>query len=82
MKGEPKMSHIFISYTHADKSHLDNLVAWLRNNGFAEHELWYDHNIQGGSNWRDEINSALDEAFAILVIVTANSANSLYCTYE
>lgn len=76
------MSHIFISYTHADKTHLDKLVAWLTENGFAQHELWYDQNIAGGNNWRDEITSALNEAYCLVVLVTESSVKSQYCTYE
>ena len=76
------MSHVFISYAHADKAHLDRLVAWLGDKKPAEHELWYDQHIEGGNAWREEIATALDEAFAVLVVVTANSVKSLYCTYE
>jgi TIR domain len=76
------MSHVFVSYAHDDKAHLDRLVAWLHDNGFSEHEIWYDQYIEGGNNWRDEIADALDEAFAVLVIVTATSVKSLHCTYE
>jgi hypothetical protein len=76
------MSHIFISYAHDDKAHLDKVVAWLEANRFTERQIWYDHHIEGGSNWRDEITTALDEAFAIIVIITPNSTKSLYCTYE
>jgi hypothetical protein len=76
------MSHIFVSYTHVDKVHLDGLVAWLHNHGFAEQEIWYDQHIASGNNWRDEIATALDESFAVLVITTTNSVKSLYCTYE
>ncbi len=76
------MSHIFISYAHTDKAHLDNLVTWLRENGFAERKIWYDKDIQSGNNWRDEIATALDEAFAVLAIVTTNSMNSRYCVFE
>lgn len=76
------MSHIFISYAHSDKAHLDRLVAWLRDSGFADHQLWYDQHIEDGNNWRDEIASALDESFVVLLILTSNSVKSLYCTYE
>ena len=76
------MSHVFISYDHDDKSHLDRLVVWLQNNGFNEHEIWYDQAIEGGNNWREEITAALDESFAVLVIVTNNLVKSIYCTYE
>lgn len=76
------MSHIFISYAHHDKPHLDRIMAWLNEHDFAERELWYDHHIEGGNNWRDEIAAALDEAFVVVVVVTAHSVKSLYCTYE
>jgi hypothetical protein len=76
------MSHIFVSYAHADKAHLDKLTTWLDENGFAEQERWFDQHIDGGNNWRDEIAAALDEAYLVLVIVTATSVKSLYCTYE
>lgn len=76
------MSHIFISYAHSDKAHLDRLVAWLHHSEIDGGQIWYDQHIEGGNNWRDEISTALDEAFVLLVIVTSNSVKSLYCTYE
>src|SRR5260221_9457655 len=76
------MSHLFISYTHADKPHLDQLVEWLRANDFSDNEIWYDKQIAGGNNWRDEITSALNEAFVVVVIVSAHSVKSIYCTFE
>jgi hypothetical protein len=76
------MSHIFISYAHADKTHLDTVLSWLKDNKFSDSEIWFDNHINGGSNWRDEISDALDEAFAMLFIITKSSVNSLYCTYE
>ncbi|MEO1288703.1 MAG: toll/interleukin-1 receptor domain-containing protein [Chloroflexota bacterium] len=75
------MSHIFISYAHADRHHLDQLLDWFKENDFAEHEIWYDA-IEGGDNWRDEISASLDEAYAVLIIITENSMESHYCTYE
>ncbi|MBC8099251.1 MAG: toll/interleukin-1 receptor domain-containing protein [Armatimonadetes bacterium] len=76
------MSHIFISYAHDDKTQLTTLLGWLHTAGFADHELWYDQTIEGGNNWRDEIASALDESFTVLVVVTAKSVKSVFCTYE
>jgi len=75
------MSHLFISYAHKDKQHLQGLLTWLKDNDFTDNQIWYD-NIEGGDNWREEISSALDEAFAVVVIVTVNSMQSYYCTYE
>lgn len=76
------MSHIFISYKHEDKIYLDRLVGWLHENKIANHEIWYDNHIEAGNSWRVEIDSALNEAFLVLAIVTTKSAQSQYCTYE
>jgi hypothetical protein len=76
------MAHIFISYSHRDTIHLTKLIEWLKQSDFSETEVWYDQQIEGGDNWRDEISVALDEAFAVLVILTQNSADSKYCTFE
>src|SRR6266496_3529745 len=76
------MSHVFVSYAHEDKVYLDKLLAWFHEKTFPEQEIWYDTHIEGGNNWRDEIAAALDEAYALVVIVTANSVKSVYCTYE
>ncbi|MBX3066908.1 MAG: toll/interleukin-1 receptor domain-containing protein [Anaerolineae bacterium] len=76
------MSHIFISYAHADKTYIDKLLAWFESKSFAAHDYWYDQHIESGANWRDDITEALDQAFAILVVVTEASVKSLYCVYE
>jgi|GEM_PF-2121842 len=76
------MAQLFISYAHADKAHLDRLIEWLNTNDFPTNEVWYDHHIEGGNNWRDEITTAIDESYAMLVLMTANSMDSQYCTYE
>lgn len=76
------MSHIFISYAHDDRKILDQVVSWFQDRKNNEISLWYDNNIGGGTNWRDEIAQALDGAFAVIVIVTRASNESRYCTYE
>lgn len=76
------MSHIFISYNRKDKARLDTLLEWLKTHSFSDHEIWYDHQIEGGNNWREEIATALNESFVVVVIVSNNSVQSTYCTYE
>lgn len=76
------MAQLFISYAHKDKAHLDKLVSWLTDNNFTGNEIWYDHNIEGGNNWRDEITTAIDESYAMLAIITEQSMERHYCTYE
>jgi len=76
------MSHVFISYSHADKDKLNLLVEKLKQGGFTDENIWYDKHIKPGGDWRDEIEEKLKEAFAVAVIVTAESMNSTYVTYE
>ncbi len=76
------MAQLFICYAHKDKDRCDKLVSWLKENDFADNEIWYDHHIEGGNNWRDEITTAIDESYAMLVVMTENSMESQYCTYE
>lgn len=76
------MSHIFISYTRNDEAYRDKLVAWLKAQNYSEHHIWYDRHIGSGNSWRDEIATALNEAFVVLVVVSQKSMESVYCTYE
>lgn len=76
------MSHLFISYAHNDQRILEKVVSWIEGHKNNKIKLWYDNNIDGGRNWRDEISQALDSAFAMIVIVTSSSNQSIYCTYE
>ena len=76
------MSHVFISYAHNDKFLLEKVISWFQDSEKSHFTLWYDNQIEGGNNWRDEIAEALDSAFVVIVLVTKTSVKSLYCTYE
>lgn len=76
------MSHIFISYSHADKDKLTLLVEKLKSSGFSDEEIWFDKHIKPGGDWRDEIEEKLKEAYVVVVIVTSESMRSTYVTYE
>lgn len=80
------MSHVFISYSHQNKDKLDSLLSLLKANGFNDtgdhQDIWYDNDIKAGDLWRPEIDTALNEAFAVVVIVTSESMKSPYVTYE
>lgn len=70
--GQPR---VFISYSHADKRHLDELRKILQTHGF---ECWDDGCIDPGTLWRDEISAALDEAQAGVLLVTHNFLGSRF----
>jgi hypothetical protein len=76
------MSHFFISYSHKNVNDLNNLLDFLKSNGFQDDEIWYDKNIQAGERWSEEIEIALDEAYAVVIIMTLESMSSIYVNYE
>ncbi len=76
------MTHFFISYSHKDVYELKALLAFLSNASFRDDEIWFDKNIEAGERWSEEIDRALEEAYAILVLVTPISMSSIYVNYE
>jgi hypothetical protein len=74
------MSHIFISYSHEDYEFAENLLHNLRGAGFTP---WRDvDELRAGEVWRVEIDQAIKDALAMLVIMTPVAKNSEYVTYE
>jgi hypothetical protein len=77
------MSHVFISYSHEDgTSYLKQLRTYLESKNFDE-DIWVDQSgIETGSNWRDSIDTALEESSVVIVVVTPAALKSHYVTYE
>jgi len=70
---------IFVSYAHVDNTFITPLKERLQD----YFDLWIDTaSLSAGKNWRDEIDRAIKESFAMLVIVTPESCESKYVTYE
>jgi hypothetical protein len=81
------MPHIFISYKNAepDLSYRDELIDYLSKFGytFDNGKLWYDkQGLDLGDEWFAEIRTALDDAFAIIVVITKNSTKSAWVNFE
>ncbi len=77
------MSHIFISYSHENEKHLQTFCDALRQHGFDQDEIWIDKSgIRGGEDWEREIDTALEEAYAVVIILTPQSLESRYVLYE
>jgi hypothetical protein len=52
----------------------------LRNAGF---EVWVDtKKLRAGQDWREEIDQAIRESLALIVILTPEAVTSQYVTYE
>ncbi|MGB7924220.1 MAG: tetratricopeptide repeat protein, partial [Pyrinomonadaceae bacterium] len=71
---------IFYSYSHKDerlRDKLDNHLALLQRQGLIED--WHDRMIEAGDDWETEINTHLDSARIILLLVSDDFIASDYC---
>lgn len=73
------MKNIFLSYSRRDRRRAEELRRALLGQGYRP---WIDPNPAGGKGWRLEIDAAIQNADALIVVVTEAAANSLYITYE
>jgi hypothetical protein len=68
------LSKIFISYSRADKSIVDEFINQLE---AAGHPVWVDREgIRGGEQWRQEIVEAIEQNDVFLLVLTHNSIKS------
>lgn len=70
---------VFISYKSGEKNYAEEVAQQLENNGF---EAWYAKFLRAGDEWKEVIDSAIKDSFAVIVIVTPESMASRYVTYE
>src|SRR6476469_1148381 len=71
---------IFYSYSHADEQirlELAKAIALMRRQGLIED--WHDRKIVPGADWAAEIDSHLDEADIIALLISSDFINSDYC---
>lgn len=69
---------LFISYSHDDKSWVEELHRELR----EDHDPWLDKQISGASDWWNTILDEIDECDCFIYILTPKSAESPYCQEE
>ena len=69
--------NVFISYSHDDdrwiKESNCNLIPWLE--GALKNRnvvLWYDHNLEGGSKYKDEIKTEIENAHIAILLISQN----------
>lgn len=76
----PPKAQIFISYSHKDKKYLQKLLTHLSALKRSEQvEEWSDRNIDAGQEWAKEIDTSMQTADVILLLVSASFLNSDYC---
>ena len=68
-----KGKHIFISYSHRDKDYLDRLMIHLKplqRKGLID--PWVDSRLLAGDRWKKEIENALKNARAAILLISAD----------
>ena len=68
---------LFVSYSHKDEKHKDYVVDHLKvseKQGLLK--TWNDRQIEGGGDWRKEIESALADAKIAMLLVSHHSLTS------
>ncbi|WP_179131409.1 toll/interleukin-1 receptor domain-containing protein, partial [Candidatus Entotheonella palauensis] len=71
---------VFYSYAHTDEALRDELEQHL--SLLMQHNLiepWYDRDIRAGSEWRTQIDTHLDEAQLILLLISPAFIHSNFC---
>ena len=73
--------HIFISYARRGGSDFANsVIREIEKHGFTH---WIDNEKIGlGKDWRQKIDEAIRESFALILIITPEAIISEYVTYE
>ena len=73
------MSRVFLSYAREDVEAAKRLADVIAHAG---HEVWWDRHIQGGSRFTNEIDRALKEAEAVVVLWSETSVQSAWVQDE
>ncbi len=73
------MAKIFLSYAREDVDAAKQLAGCIASAG---HEVWWDRHIQGGSRFTDEIDRALKDAEAVVVLWSEASVASAWVQDE
>ena len=73
------MSRVFLSYAREDIDAARELAEQIAHAG---HDVWWDRHLHGGSRFVAEIDKALKDAEAVVVLWTAASVESAWVQDE
>jgi tetratricopeptide (TPR) repeat protein len=76
----PQGIKVFVSYAHEDdqlRKRLDKNLSLLKHQGLID--VWYDRDIDAGGEWEREIDTHLNNAQLILLLVSPDFMASQYC---
>lgn len=68
-----KHRSVFISYSHCDREYVDRLLIHLRPLEMeGAIDLWVDTRLRAGDKWKKEIEKALENASAAILVISAD----------
>lgn len=74
------MSYVYISYSHRDSAFVDKLSSDLQAAGIA---TWVDRaKLRAGEDWASDVQDAIANASALLVVISPDSASSSWIARE
>jgi hypothetical protein len=73
------MAGVFLSYDRSDRAKAASITAALENAG---HSVWWDQQIRGGAQYSKEIEQALGDADAVVVLWSGASVDSAWVRDE
>jgi hypothetical protein len=79
-RGSRQAAQVFYSYSHKDeelRAKLDTHLSLLKRQGVISG--WHDRKILAGSEWKNAIDSHLEMAEVVLLLVSADFLDSDYC---
>jgi HEAT repeat protein len=74
------MGHVFISYQNDDGEFVTDVIRQIEGAGFS---VWSDQErLRTGEGWREAIDQAIRDAFALVVILSPSASQSQQINYE
>jgi hypothetical protein len=73
------MKQLFLSYASRDR---DNAANGREHLSKAGYRVWVNRDARAGQNWQYAVTEAIKESAAVIVLLTPNSVDSVYFTYE
>src|SRR5262249_43949770 len=77
--GVASMAEVFISYARSDRPSAQALALELQRLGI---DVWWDHDLLGGEDYRKRINEVLSRASAVIVMWSRRSVESQFVMGE
>jgi serine/threonine protein kinase len=76
------LGHLFVSYSHADKSHMLVFRKHLKGMLLNKVQIWSDQEISKGTEWKSFLKDNLNQASSAVVLATPDYLISPWCRHE